>query len=161
MTRKKISNVFSLLFFLFAFLSLQAQTAVKVNYYDGSTQNFDVQEAGKLYFNNSNLMINTNGTNTTTIPVNIIQSIVFEGEMGTVDVDVSEKLILYPNPSTDFFKIVSDSKEKVDVQIFNMSGQQLLQGKYLPNSSIDIRTFAPGIYIVKINDKSNLKLIKK
>ncbi len=162
MKKKNSFLLFSLLFLLFGISQLEAQTAVKVNYYDGSSQSFSIEEAGRMYFNSSNLMINTDGTSTTTIPVSIVRSLVFTDEsLATTEVSsVKDKLLLYPNPATDYIKIVTESNELLDVVIYNAQGQLVLKDKYNSGSDIDVSQLGTGVYFVKAN-QSNLKFIKR
>lgn len=160
--KNKKTNLFKLAFMLLLMSSVfvKAQTTVTVNYFDESNQVFSVEESGKLFFNDDNLMINTNGTNTTSIPVALIKRITFSEEMMETTELTIENLVLYPNPATNFIRIQSNSGELIDVKIYSMQGQLLLSGKYFSSENIDVSSLEKGIYVVKA-DKSNLKMIKK
>lgn len=160
--KNKKTNLFKLAFMLLLMGSVfvKAQTTVTVNYFDESNQVFSVEESGKLFFNDDNLMINTNGTNTTSIPVALIKRITFSEEMMETTELAIENLVLYPNPTTNFIRIQSNSGELIDVKIYSMQGQLLLSGKYFSSENIDVSSLEKGIYVVKA-DKSNLKMIKK
>lgn len=153
------------LLFLFAVGvgSLSAQTTVEVNYSDGSQQSYNVTEAGKLYFDDINLLINTDGTSLTSIPYATVSSITLAQQTlatGEVKVD-KESIMLYPNPATNFIKINNKNKTGlVQVQIYSASGELVKQGKYPTNSEINISDLPAGVYIVKANENT-LKLIKK
>lgn len=160
--KNKETNLFKLAFMLLLLGSVfvKAQTTVTVNYFDESNQVFSVEESGKLFFNDDNLMINTNGTNTTSIPVELIKRITFSEETMETTELTTENLVLYPNPATNFIRIQSNSGELIDVKIYSMQGQLLLSGKYFSSENIDVSSLEKGIYVVKA-DKSNLKMIKK
>ena len=107
----------ALLFVLFSAFYTFAQTGLKVIYYDGTEQGFSVADSGKLYFSESNLMIQAEaGASATSIPTSIIQKIIFDNSVLSVQ-NVSQttsKYILYPNPSNDFIRIKSLSGDKIE-----------------------------------------------
>lgn len=156
-------KAFLLLFVLFAFISY-AQTGLNVTYYDGSIQNFNIASSGKLYFSGSNILIQQESSSTaTSLPVNIIKKITFTTYALTVQENSSNssKLVLYPNPSSDFIVIKSSkSGEKFNIKIYSVSGQLIKSGNYISGEAIDVSTLTSGIYIVKANN-STFKLIKK
>ncbi|MBL7813770.1 MAG: T9SS type A sorting domain-containing protein [Saprospiraceae bacterium] len=64
-----------------------SQTGVKVYYYNGTSQAFNVTTTGKLYFESDNLSIQMDEAATpTTIPVSIISKIIFEA--GVIPVEL-------------------------------------------------------------------------
>lgn len=63
----------------------------------------------------------------------------------------TSQLSLYPNPTSDFFKI--DSKEIMTVEIFSESGQ--LISTYQSSDLINISSFSAGTYIVQGKDNKN------
>jgi len=76
-----------------------------------------------------------------------------------------EEFALYPNPATETINIVLEEGENIDVQIFNTSGQLLLDSKLGGNiDAIDISKFDTGIYIIRITADDEVftqKFIKK
>jgi hypothetical protein len=73
---KPFSKMMCLLLFLFA-VSF-AQTTIKVTYYTGSTQNYTIENSGKLYFSGSNLLVKTaSSASDISIPTGIIRKITF------------------------------------------------------------------------------------
>lgn len=139
-----------------------SQTGVIVTYYDGTTQNFNVDTNGKLYFSNDDLNVKQDGTTAiTTIPVNIIRKIVFSNTLGTQTFGENKNNVaLYPNPSTDLIQIKSDSAEDLNVKIYALTGQLIKQGIFQPNQSIDISSLAKGLYLVQVNSLT-VKFSKK
>lgn len=61
---------------------------------------------------------------------------------------------IYPNPSYNYFSI-SGLKSKSNISIIDVSGNFVLEQKVNINSSINIESFTPGIYTVKIEDGVN------
>jgi hypothetical protein len=71
-----------------------------------------------------------------------------------------EFISLYPNPATDFVRIIKkDEYENINVQIMDLSGQMLIE-KTLTGEQLDIQSLLPGIYILKV-DGVVFKLIKQ
>lgn len=158
-----LSKTVSLSLLLFAVFSF-AQTGIKVTYYTGLTQDYSIETTGKLYFSGSNLLVKTNGTaNNVSIPTNIIRKITFTTASTLSTQEIGEnksKLTLYPNPTSDFLRIMSDKKEKLNVKIYSAAGRLVLTGTYQPNEDINISTLNEGFYLVQVNN-ATLKLIKK
>jgi hypothetical protein len=97
----------------------------------------------------------------TTIPVSIIRKITFvENTLGVAATADDRKVVLFPNPSTDFFKISSDYKKALNVKIYSLTGQLVHQGVYANDQNIDVTTLSTGLYVVQVNN-STLKFIKK
>ncbi|MBL7813769.1 MAG: T9SS type A sorting domain-containing protein [Saprospiraceae bacterium] len=139
-----------------------SQTSIKVFYYSGSIQTFDVATTGKLYFASDNLYIKIDGSTTpTTIPVSIIRKIVFtENTTGVVSVADAKKVVLSPNPSSDFFKITSDYTEGMSVKVYSLTGQLVHQGIYVNDQNVDVSGLSAGLYLVQVN-QSTFKFVKK
>lgn len=140
-----------------------AQTTIKVTYYTGATQDYTIDTSGKLYFSGSNLLVKTtSAAGNVSIPTNIIQKITFiSSNLATQEITQHKsKLRLYPNPSTDFIKISSDVKEKINVKIYSLSGNLVLKGTFQPDEEINISSLHAGFYLVKA-DQNTLKMIKK
>ena len=74
---------------------------------------------------------------------------------------VENSFALYPNPTTDSFKVES-SKEINNVQVFGINGRLLKT--LTPTTTYDISDLASGLYLVTINSLSGsetMKLMKK
>ena len=81
---------------------------------------------------------------------------VFEDEVYCTD---SNKLILFPNPTTGQFSIIiPDSEEEVTVEIISILGHSILKEKKTVSLngliSMDISSLPAGIYLVKVNGKT-------
>ncbi|OPZ27252.1 MAG: hypothetical protein BWZ00_01502 [Bacteroidetes bacterium ADurb.BinA174] len=81
---------------------------------------------------------------------------VFEDEVYHTD---SDKLILFPNPTTGQFSIIiPDSEEEVTVEIISILGHSILKEKKTVSLngliSMDISSLPAGIYLVKVNGKT-------
>ncbi|NHM05849.1 T9SS type A sorting domain-containing protein [Flavobacterium sp. CYK-4] len=139
-----------------------AQTGIRVTYYDGNIQNFNVTTSGKLYFSADNLYVKADGvTTSTTIPVNIIRKITFDGALATTNFGENDQaLTLAPNPSADVIRIGSENRESLKTQIYSLTGQLILQGVYQVGQDIDVSKLAAGLYLVQVNGVT-IKFSKK
>lgn len=74
--------------------------------------------------------------------------------IGIKEINQEEKIIFYPNPANNHLNIMMD--EKFDAEIFSLSGEKLLVGKYNQYAVLDISHLSPGMYLLKIHsgDKS-------
>lgn len=69
---------------------------------------------------------------------------------------------LYPNPSTNSVKLSSTNTPISEISLYDLSGKLLLSKKYNSeiNINLNISNLAAGIYLLKINNKNSIKLIK-
>ena len=118
----KLNNKFLIRFlfaiFLFVSYNALAQTNIVINYYTGTQQQYAVEDSGKLFFSNDNLIIKTSLESTEiNIPVSIISKITFKNSLAVEDIKQNrEQIIIYPNPATNYFKISSkEAKSTVNI----------------------------------------------
>ena len=71
------------------------------------------------------------------------------GTVGIVDV-LAGKIILYPNPATNEFKVESGELKIKSVEITDLTGKIIVNCKLSISNSIDVSTFADGTYLVRI-----------
>lgn len=149
---KPIQKTTLMLLLLIGTCSL-AQTGVRVTYYDGNIQDFNVAASGKLYFASENLLVSTDGiVAPTTIPVSIIRKITFNGALANTTFGENDHhLVLSPNPSTEVIRIASERSESLKTQIYSLTGQLIQQGIYESGQDIDISQLARGLYLVQAN----------
>ncbi len=152
----------SCMVFFFSVFFSYAQSGIKIKYYDGTEQQYNVAETGKLYFSGDNLMIKQNATaSETSLPISIIRKITFS-EFTLAANEVGENkanLKISPNPASEYFTI-SGLKQKSLLKIYSMSGQIVHSENYVPNTSVDVSKLKSGIYLVQINNVT-FKLIRK
>ncbi len=163
MKNLKLLSKSLLIFFLLTATLCLSQTGIRVTYYNGTTQDYTIENSGKLYFSTTNLLVKTSSTATdVSIPTTIIRKITFTSSvLATQEVGQNEyKTKLYPNPASDVIRITSDKNDRMRVKIYSSSGQIVHIGTYLPNESIDISNLTAGFYLVQVN-QTILKLIKK
>jgi glycosidase len=63
----------------------------------------------------------------------------------------SERLVIYPNPASDFLYLEGLSQSEIStVQVFEINGRVVYSRSVKESVMIDISTFKPGLYFVKI-----------
>lgn len=72
---------------------------------------------------------------------------------------LSKNSNLHPNPSSNYINLVVD--KPIPYTIYNINGLKVLTGILKPGNSINIESFLPGTYILKLKDFKNIKFIKK
>ena len=77
--------------------------------------------------------------------------------------DFNTNLKLYPNPTADIINISNDEYVIESIAVTNLQGQVLFKTNLLNQNtySIDLSSYASGIYIVNVNGQTNIKIIKK
>lgn len=86
----------------------------------------------------------------------------------TEDVSVSSRIALYPNPTIDGFNLAFDTEYSGTIQVYNVSGQLLLQKavSHTLTEQIDISILDVGLYVVHCissdhkRSPATLKLVK-
>ena len=80
----------------------------------------------------------------------------------SVDDNFLSNFSLYPNPSINSVELNSTNTPISEVNIYDLSGKLLLSKKYNSeiNINLNISNLASGIYLLKINNKKSIKLIK-
>ena len=72
---------------------------------------------------------------------------------------ITNKLIVFPNPSSDYIKISSLIKAS-NYKIYNQLGTEITRGVISPNEKININHLANGLYFLKIEKTTAIKFIK-
>ena len=67
------------------------------------------------------------------------------------ELDLSNKLTVFPNPTNGEFSVESNLNESVDFEIFNLLGEQVYKSHSISKgvNKIDVRDFSSGVYILK------------
>jgi len=79
--------------------------------------------------------------------------------LSTQDFAKAPKLILHPNPSSDFISF-SNLENSAKYQIFSLDGKVIKKGNVNPNETINISHFTTGVYNVILENQS-FKFVKK
>lgn len=73
----------------------------------------------------------------------------------------TSKFNLYPNPSSDYITILSESSAAIQLSISDISGKICMSEKTEPNQKIFIGALAPGIYFIRNeNESTGIRFIK-
>ncbi len=80
---------------------------------------------------------------------------------GTKEVELSKKISIYPNPATQWIKILNLNPEPVtQIKLINLSGQVIKEIKPNGCDNLDLSFLEQGIYMLKM-DINGLEIIKK
>ena len=92
-----------------------------------------------------------------------IENLIATGIINTnsIAVNHSREFSIYPNPAKEIINILSRKESIKTIQIFNISGKEVLNYSNINDYSIEIyiNHLKTGVYIVKINQSINQKLI--
>lgn len=92
-----------------------------------------------------------------------VETIYYDGTSGQPEIDKTERVSIFPNPATDFFKL-KQLEMNSTIKVYNTSGTLLLEAyATLSDNKIGISSLNNGIYFIKIqseNKTQNLKLLK-
>lgn len=74
----------------------------------------------------------------------------------------NRNLKIYPNPTNSIVTFSNDEFSIESVKVMNIQGRILFQKNYQNQNNIelDMSTFSNGIYLVKVNNQSTIKIIK-
>ena len=128
----------------------------EIGYFDDYPQNNNANYSGAWnvypFFESGNIVIS--GTSGFTL--------VIESNLGVDDV---EDLVfqISPNPATEYFNISSKEEPITQIEIYNILGQTVRNINYTGTFSerVDISSLNSGLYLIKINDLTTKRLIKK
>ena len=62
-----------------------------------------------------------------------------------------EDLVLYPNPTSDYFKVSEDQHIK-NIAVYNIVGKELMRFRHIPGQSHNVESLRKGIYLVRFFD---------
>ena len=77
------------------------------------------------------------------------------GVLSVKDEAFSNYFSLYPNPASSFINIQSKEVEVTKVEIYNLTGQRVLEQKGLVKNGVDVSGLSKGIYVLKLSSADN------
>ena len=86
-------------------------------------------------------------------------SINITGTLGGKDVNVKSKKI-FPNPTSEFIDI-SNYQVTEDYEIYNATGQKILNGSLEASGRVNVQNLQSGTYFLKLESGSTFKFIKE
>ncbi|GAB7256888.1 hypothetical protein OBPA_13530 [Polaribacter sp. OB-PA-B3] len=81
--------------------------------------------------------------------------------LSTEDIFLNNKIVAYPNPTYNNFRINSDTKK---VEIYNLQGRKVKQfkGNFNTTSEFSVDNLSKGLYFIKVDNLDySLKILKK
>ncbi len=88
-----------------------------------------------------------NGNNTLTSIENVIST--------------SSELLIYPNPATDWIKIINPYNEQSRINIYSSLGNRVYQNQIENSITINTSMWKPGLYLIKLNNKTAKMVIDR
>lgn len=68
---------------------------------------------------------------------------------------LTDNIILYPNPAGNYLNVALDKPENVLVEIYNLNGKLCLEAEINSGQKIDISFLSPGLYMVRIKSHAS------
>lgn len=120
----------------------------------GVSEVFYVKESGKLYFSDSDLIIDELG-NGNTVSKNLasIERLQFTQDYTSgTETESSNVFCIYPNPASDFIAVQNGNSETVRYEIYNAQGEIVMSGSTSCSELINISHLPCGLYTLKSNN---------
>lgn len=71
------------------------------------------------------------------------------------------RILVYPNPANDFFKIHTESISVTQISVYSLTGQEQIFIEDVPSDNIvDISVLSPGVYYLRIKAGDLVKTVK-
>ena len=150
MKHKLLTSVWLVILLYSVMQPLTAQTEVKVTLKNGTETSYLVENSGKLYFANDQLVIKESAT-TKTVSLSTIRKITCPANSSGITNPTTNELLVYPNPATDVLHIANLTTESM-ATIYAINGVQLLSQRIAVDGSINISALQSGLYLIKINN---------
>jgi hypothetical protein len=74
------------------------------------------------------------------------------------DVSLDLKLIVYPNPTSNYLNVFHPNQDNFEVRITDINGKDIFLGNITKSMPIDLSNYTKGVYFVTILNK-DIKLI--
>lgn len=77
------------------------------------------------------------------------------------EIQFAENLIAFPNPTHTAVTLQNTNQVIESIEVYNLQGQKLFDNNYNHNAvTVDLSSFSNGIYMVVVNHKTNIRIIK-
>lgn len=155
-----LKKTFILLLFCSLFLLTKAQSQLII-YFNNNTQNAtDIQSISKLQFPDNKVKLDFSDGSTNEFQLTSIRKIVFNNTSRVNNVTNNELLSVYPNPATNYLYIKNLPTGIYKIMIFDLAGIETFAGEISNTSPVDVSSLEKGMYIILVNSKA-LKFNKK
>lgn len=148
----KKALIYTVSLFVLSAMQLKAQTEVTLYLHNSSTQIFSVNETGKIYFENDNLIIDDGTAVPYNFDISSIQKMIFDAPVNIEDITTPEFKI-YPNPVSSFLKI-SGTSCPIHYELFAMDGRLMMSGDSQNETTLNTSALAKGFYLIKVNGQT-------
>ena len=88
----------------------------------------------------------------------------FKGTLGLGDVNLERAVSIYPNPATTELHVETTSGITIsEIQVYNITGKQVMHLNNVSNGTLDISALTSGIYLIKmqVDDQVVIKKLVK
>lgn len=72
------------------------------------------------------------------------------------NIETIKKANIYPNPCSSYFYLELDNNEQASIEIYNLSGNEILKIEKTIGNKIDIADLSAGVYILRIIQKDEI-----
>ncbi len=130
--------------------SLQAQTIVTISFNSAADQTLNVNESGKLYFNDNYLFVDEGNGIPYSFLLSAISKMTFSAPSSIEDIETPE-LKIYPNPVSQNLYVHHNQQERSLYSLFSYDGRLLLQGSCSNDEPIDMSRYSRGLYLIQVD----------
>ena len=90
-----------------------------------------------------------------------IDDIFITGELidGEDEIHFNSQISVFPNPASDFIQIQNESS--IQIELYNLSGKQLISMQTKNNETLDVSRLVPGTYLLRIQNLETNEITSK
>lgn len=143
-------------------ISANASGYVSIIKKDGTIEQFEIQEDGKLFFEGNDMVVSESASVAENkIDLAEIEKVLFpkSAVIGLADDLTTESISVFPNPTTDLVYI-SDTQDGSMVEIFSWNGMLLNVQKYSVGRGVSLKEYPTGLYTLRVDGRT-FKIYKK
>jgi hypothetical protein len=74
---------------------------------------------------------------------------------------LSESVSIYPNPVNDYLIIRSSVNQRLNLELLDSRGRQIIMKDFLHNDKLDVSILASGVYLIRISDGNGRLLVRE
>ena len=67
---------------------------------------------------------------------------------------------IYPNPASSVLNVVTNTNEKINVEMFNLVGQKVYSEQVVNSTQINVANMKAGVYMLKVNNHTTKVVVK-
>ena len=151
---KLVKLIFGLCLGWGAFSSALAnETVVTIQMKDGAIVQYNMNEYGKISFDDDNLLIKEDAqAETNPYALSSIQRVTFTNPTDLIDAK-SGAVSVFPNPTTDNV-YVADAKDGETVEVISFVGSLVKKTTYSSKIGVSLKELPAGFYILRMGNQS-------